>query len=162
MTNPPALIVAHDAERGIGRDGALAWRHPADLALFRRLTMGHVLVMGRRTVESLPPGGLPGRRIVCLTRGPRPDAAVEASHDLGDALAAARRLSGPDGRVFVAGGEDVYRQALPHVGEAYVSEIPGRHGCDRHFPDLGAAGWIRHLPIDLPGGRAFIWRRSPA
>jgi dihydrofolate reductase len=161
MTRPLALIVAHDAERGIGREGALAWRHQADLALFRRLTMGHVLVMGRRTVESLPPGGLPGRRIVCLTRGSAPASADRASHDLEGAFAAARELSGPDGRVFVAGGEEVYAQALPHAGEAYVSEIPGRHGCDRHFPDLEAAGWARHLPIDLPGARAFIWRRPP-
>jgi len=152
-----ALVAAHDDAFGIGRDGDIPWRIPADFALFRRLTMGHVLVVGRRTLESLPRAGLPGRRIVCVTAAASLPGAASCAPNLGTALSGARELAGPGGRIFVAGGAGLYGEALAVADEAWVTQIPGRHGCDRFFPDLAAAGWRVAETIPLEGAVAARW-----
>jgi dihydrofolate reductase len=130
-----ALVVAHSANRVIGRDGGLPWRLPSDMRRFRELTTGHAVVMGRRTYESLPGAfrPLPGRRNVVLTRDPGYRAeGAEVVADLDAALAA---------HCFVIGGGEVYAQALPHAQRVYATEIEGELDGDTFFPPLPAGEW---------------------
>ncbi|HPY23490.1 MAG: dihydrofolate reductase [Actinomycetota bacterium] len=113
-----ALIWAQSTSGVIGRGGGIPWRVPEDLARFKDLTMGHTVVMGRRTWESLPPRmrPLPGRRNVVLSRSPgyRADGA-----DVVGAIVDA--LSTP--RVWVIGGAEIYHLALPHAARCEVTEV---------------------------------------
>lgn len=133
-----SVIVAHDSERAIGRDGGLPWHLPADLRRFREVTTGHAVVMGRKTFESLPDAfrPLPGRRNIVLSSDPhyRPEGA-EAFGDLDAALAAC------DGDCFVIGGGVTYEQALPRAERVYVTLVEGEHDGDAFFPPLPADAW---------------------
>lgn len=135
-----AIIVAHDSERAIGRDGGLPWHLPADLRRFRDVTTGHAVVMGRKTFESLPDAfrPLPGRRNVVLSSDPgyRPEGA-EVFGDLDAALGAC------DDDCFVIGGGVTYEQALPRAERVYVTFVEGRHGGDAFFPELPDDAWRR-------------------
>lgn len=131
-----SLIVAHDEARIIGRDGEIPWHIGADLRRFRQLTMGHAIIMGRRTFDSLPGGrALDGRRNIVLTRDPawsKPD--VETAGSFEEALALV------DGDCFVIGGQQVYSAALQSAERAYVTLVAGVHDGDRTFPKL-SRGW---------------------
>jgi dihydrofolate reductase len=130
-----ALVVAHSANRVIGRDGGLPWRLPGDLRRFRELTTGHAVVMGRRTYESLPDAfrPLPDRRNVVLTSDPgyRADGA-EVVTDLEAALA---------GHCFVIGGGEVFAQALPRAQRVYATELEAEIDGDTYFPALPDGEW---------------------
>ena len=125
------LIWAQSSNGVIGRDNAIPWHIPEDMAHFRAVTSGSTVVMGRRTWESLPPRfrPLPGRRNVVLTRSPTwtSDGAV-AVHDLADALA---------GDVWVIGGADVYAAALPHADLLEVTEVQLDVDGDVRAPTIG-------------------------
>jgi dihydrofolate reductase len=128
-------IVAAVARNGvIGRDGAIPWRIPEDLARFRELTMGHAVVMGRKTWDSLPDRfrPLPGRRNVVVTRNAQWSAdGAERAGSLEEAL---RQLEGGPPRVFVIGGGDLYRDALPVADELVLTEIDADFDGDTLFP----------------------------
>lgn len=117
-------IVAVDARWGIGRDGGLLFRISADLRRFKVLTMGHTVVMGRRTLQSLPGGrGLPGRRNLVLSRqGDLAPEGAEVFHEVQPMLDAA----GED--AFVIGGAQVYRLLLPACRRLYVTQIDADGG----------------------------------
>lgn len=114
------LIWAQSCSGVIGRDGGIPWRLPEDQARFKQLTLGHTVVMGRMTWESLPAGirPLPGRRNVVLTRQAdyRADGA-DVVTTLDEAVA------GIDGDIWVIGGAQVYLQALPRATRCEVTEI---------------------------------------
>jgi dihydrofolate reductase len=119
MDSPPVTIVVARARNGvIGRGGKLPWHISADLKRFKALTLGSVMVMGRKTFESLP-GLLPGRRHIVLTRdrGWRAEGA-EAAHDVEEAL----RLAGGE-RVSVIGGADIFAKFLPIAGRIELTEV---------------------------------------
>lgn len=122
------LVAAADEEWGIGLRGGIPWTYRADMARFRRRTMGKAVIVGLRTAESLP-NGLPGRRLVVVSR---------KGLSVPDAIA---REAGGGEEVFVAGGSEVYRAALPLADLAEVTRMPGTFGCDAFMPDLKAAGW---------------------
>jgi dihydrofolate reductase len=130
-----SLVVAHSANRVIGRDGGLPWHLPGDLKRFRELTTGHAVVMGRRTFESLPDAfrPLPNRRNVVLSTDPayRADGA-EVVANLEAALAA---------HCFVIGGGVTYAQALPHAQRVYATELEAEIDGDTFFPALPAGEW---------------------
>lgn len=118
----------------IGRDGRLPWHLPEDMARFREVTMGHPVVMGRKTWESLPERfrPLPGRRNVVVTRNPAWSAAgAERAGSLEEALA----LVGGSERVSVIGGGQLFAAALPHADELLVTEIDLDVEGDTFFPD---------------------------
>ena len=121
-------IVAVDARWGIGRDGGLLFRISADLRRFKAMTMGHTVVMGRRTLESLPGGrGLPDRRNLVLTRDTDFTApGADVIHDLAEV---------PEDAVVI-GGESVYRQLLPRCSTVYLTRIFAAPQADAFFPDL--------------------------
>lgn len=128
-------IVAVSQSWGIGRDGHLLFRISADLQRFKALTTGHTVIMGRKTLQSLPGGrSLPNRRNLVLTRQENfaPDRA-EAVHSLEELLALA------DSDAFVIGGQEVYEQLLPYCTRVYVTKVLSDAPADAFFPDLDAA-----------------------
>ena len=131
-------IVAAIARGGvIGRDNGIPWRVPEDARHFRALTIGHPVVMGRRTWDSLPSPyrPLPGRRNVVLSRDPDWRAAgAERAGSLDEAL---RLLEGAP-RVFVIGGADVYAAALPIADDLLLTEIDADVDGDTVFPPFDA------------------------
>ena len=138
MDRPLITIVVARALNGvIGRNGTLPWRIPADLKRFKALTMGSVMVMGRKTFESLP-GLLPGRRHIVLTRDPHWSAeGAEVAHSLDEAL----RLSEGE-RVSVIGGAHVFDLFLPIAIKIELTEVLGNVEGDTLMPDPRAsASW---------------------
>lgn len=125
-------IVAVSRSWGIGKDGQLLFHISADLQRFKALTTGHTVVMGRKTLQSLPGGrGLPNRRSLVLTRQESftPERA-ETVHSLAELLA----LAGDE--AFVIGGQEVYEQLLPYCTRAYVTKVFADVPADAFFPNL--------------------------
>lgn len=155
-------IIVAVAENGvIGVDNALPWRLPADLQRFKRLTMGHHLIMGRKTFESIG-RPLPGRTTVVLTRGDFAAPGVVVARSLDEAFAAAR----DDDEPFVCGGAEIYALALPGADRVYLTRIERDYQGDARFGALDPARWQlreseRHGAGDPPF-RFETWdRRRP-
>ena len=136
MSQRLTIIVAIDAQRGIGLNNALPWRLPEDLAFFKRTTTGHAIIMGRKTFDSIGKP-LPNRRNIVITRNPdwRQDG-VEAVGSLADAA----KLAG-DGEAFVIGGAQIFAEALPRVQRLIVTEIARTFACDTFLPPFDPAEW---------------------
>lgn len=147
-------IIVAAAENGvIGVDNQLPWRLKPDLQRFKQLTMGHHLIMGRKTYESIG-RPLPGRITVVLTRSAGidvPNVLVARSLDDAFAQAAARG----DDEPFVCGGADVYAQALAQCDRCYLTVVERQYTGDAIFPGLDADKWELvesepHPENDLP------------
>lgn len=127
------MIAAMAANRVIGRDNAIPWRIPEEMAHFKATTMGHILIMGRRTYESIG-GPLPGRRSIVVTANPayrvHQDCAVASS------LPAAIALCRGADKVFIIGGEQLFREALPLVQTLLLTVIHQDFAGDVFFPDF--------------------------
>lgn len=123
-------VVAMDAARAIGNRGGIPWRLAEDMRLFKRITMGHPILMGRKTWESLG-RPLPGRQNIVLTRdaGYRAEGA-EVIHD----VAELEHMALQDEDVMVIGGAQVYELLLPRMQRLCVSEVQGEHEADTFFP----------------------------
>ncbi len=127
-------LIAAVAENGVlGKDGGLPWRLPADLKRFKALTMGHHLILGRRTWETLD-GPLPGRIPVVVTRRPGLPAEVLAAASVGEALAIAAAAG--DRVPFVGGGAEIFRLALAEdrIDRIYLTRIHQAFAGDTYFP----------------------------
>ncbi len=139
-----SLIVAMAANRCIGRAGQLPWQLPGDLQRFRQITMGQSLLMGRKTYESIGQP-LTGRQTIVLSRDEHYQAAgCEVVSSLHAGIAAAR-----EEELFVCGGEEIYRQALPVCERLYLTELEREVRGDRFFPEYRQEDFlrIRHLRI---------------
>ncbi|MEW5870256.1 MAG: dihydrofolate reductase [Chloroflexota bacterium] len=135
-----SLIVALDEDRGIGKAGQLPWRLRTDLQRFKRLTMGHHLLMGRKTWLSIGKA-LPGRTNLVISRDPAFQApGCQVLPSLQAALDLARQ-SGED-ECFVIGGGEIFRQALPLADRIYLTRVHTRAGCDVFFPPFEMADWV--------------------
>jgi dihydrofolate reductase len=131
------LIVAWAHGRVIGRGGTLPWHLPEDLRHFKRTTLGHPIVMGRRTWDSIG-RPLPGRRSIVITRNPAWSApGCETASGLGQALAMCEGAA----EVFVIGGAEVFAQALPLAQRLFVTEIDADFEGDTFFPPIDLAAW---------------------
>ncbi|MGE0757303.1 MAG: dihydrofolate reductase [Pirellulaceae bacterium] len=139
-----SLIVAMSRNRVIGRDGHLPWRLSGDLRRFKQLTMGHPILMGRRTYESLG-RPLPGRTSIVLTRNPlfRPTGVLVAG-TIDDAL----RLASSSPEAFVIGGAEIYEAFLTRIQRMYVTVVDGEVPGDTYFPAVDLATWtlVAHEP----------------
>ncbi len=135
-------VIAAVAENGvIGRDGDLPWRLSADLAQFKRRTLGHPILMGRKTWESLPRRPLKDRLNVVLTRQPGyvADGATVAA-DLDAALDAAQ-ASGAE-EAFVIGGESIYAAALPIADRLVITHVEASVEGEARFPPFDEGDWV--------------------
>jgi dihydrofolate reductase len=153
MSPPPGsriyLVAAVAANGIIGAKGELPWRLPEDLKHFKRITMGHPIIMGRRTWESLK-GALPGRDNIVVTRTAgydAPDAAVANS------LEAALALCVGEPVVFVIGGNQLFAESLPIAAGLVMTEIHKDFEGDTRFPDYDRSRWResqreRHVAAD--------------
>jgi len=132
-----SLIVAMAQNRTIGVNNSLPWRCPEDLKHFKALTMGHHLIMGRKTFDSIGKP-LPGRTTVVVTRNPtlRIDGCVMA-RSLEEAIA----YCAGDDEIFIVGGAELYAQALPLADTLYITEIQQEVAGDAHFPEFDRAQW---------------------
>ena len=134
-----SLIVAVSENGVIGRDGGLPWRLSQDLRRFKQLTMGHHLVIGRRTWEEVGTP-LPGRTMVVVTRDHRFAAqGVLVAHSLDEALELAR----DDDEPFIGGGAEIYRMALERslVDRLYITRVHAEIEGDTVFPEIDLEAW---------------------
>jgi len=127
-----AIIVAMAKNRIIGKNGQLPWHLPSDLRRFKQLTMGHTLLMGRRTFESIGTA-LPGRQTIVLSRDPEYRA---VGCTVATDIEAAMQLVKPEEELFICGGADIYRQTLPFVEKIYLTELDVEIAGDRYFSEL--------------------------
>jgi len=151
------ILVAAVARNGvIGNGPDIPWKVPGEQRLFKELTMGDTLVMGRTTYESIG-RPLPGRTTIVLTRDPGWSAeGVQVAHSLIDALAQASLLPG---EVMVVGGAQVYAAALPMATEQIISEIPLEPEGDVRYPDFDRSKWIETVREQHDGfERVFMVR----
>lgn len=151
-------LIAAVARNGvIGADGDMPWRIPADFAFFKRTTMGHPIVMGRATFDSIG-RPLPGRRSIVVTRSRTwSHAGVEVSHSLADALELASRDGG--GEVFVAGGGQIYRLALARADRLLITEVDLEPAGQVTFPRIDPDEWAevsRVVVTDADPAYAFV------
>jgi dihydrofolate reductase len=131
------LLAAIGRNLVIGSDGRMPWHLPADLAHFKATTMGHPMVMGRKTFDSIG-RVLPGRRTIVVTRQPHwSHAEVETAHSMADALS----LAGPAAEVFVVGGGELYAEAMPYAQRMILTEVPDAPEGDTYFPEWAAKDW---------------------
>jgi dihydrofolate reductase len=132
-----SILVAMAKNRTIGVNNTLPWRCPEDLKHFKTLTMGHHMIMGRKTFDSIGKP-LPGRTTVVVTRNN--DLSISGcviAHSLKEAIVAC----GSDKEVFIVGGAELYRQALPLVDTLYITEIQQDVEGDTHFPAFDKSVW---------------------
>ena len=135
------IIAAVTSDGGIGRDADLLFRISADMKRFKALTMGHPIIMGRKTFESFPNGPLPGRRNIVITRqadyAPHPDVVVAESPE------AALKAIGDSHTAFIIGGGEIYRRFMPLATELDITRIHSAspEGTNVWFPVINAEQW---------------------
>jgi dihydrofolate reductase len=160
-----SLLVAMDEKRGIGKDGKLPWRLSSDMKRFRELTMGHHIIVGRKTFESIGKA-LPGRQTIVVTRNPNHKSeryecegcqfagSVPAAIDLAEARG--------DSEAFVIGGADIYAQALAVADRVYLTEVHAEVDADTFFPEFDRRAWIEkecsYQPADEKNQHACTFR----
>jgi dihydrofolate reductase len=135
----PITLVAAVSKNGvIGKAGGIPWSLPTEQAHFKALTIGHVLVMGRRTFDSIG-HPLPGRTTVVVTGRPNwAPPGVEVRHSVDEALDRALEI---DTDVFVVGGSMIYAAALPRVSDMVISELAGEYDGDTYLPSFDRLEW---------------------
>lgn len=133
-----SFLWAEDENRLIGKDNQLPWRLPADLKYFKETTMGHPIVMGRKTYESIGKP-LPGRTNIVLTRNPAFIAdGCEIFHSKEEFLSWADKA---DDEIFVIGGAEIYRLFIKDVDQLYVTKIFDQFEGDEYFPRINWDAW---------------------
>jgi dihydrofolate reductase len=133
-----SILVAMARNRTIGVNNTLPWRCPEDLKHFKTLTMGHHMIMGRKTFDSIGKP-LPGRTTVVVTRNNDLSiAGCVIAHSLNEAIAAC----GGDEEIFIVGGAELYRQAFSLVDTLYITEIQQDVEGDAHFPAFDKSIWL--------------------
>ena len=133
-----SIIVAIAQNNAIGKDNQLLWHLSDDLKRFKRLTMGHTLIMGRNTFLSLPNGALPNRRHIVITDIPEESFdGCEMAHSIDHAI----ELAGDLEECFVIGGGMVYAQFLHIAGKLYLTQVNESFEADTFFPEIDFQLW---------------------
>lgn len=135
-----SAIVAIDRNGAIGKQGQLLCHMPADMRHFKEITMGHSIIMGRKTFESFPKGALPGRQNIVITRNRNyaPEG-VTVAHSIDEALA----VSTMPGDIFIIGGEQIYNATFPLLTTIHLTVIDHKFkDVDAHFPRIDMRSWI--------------------
>jgi dihydrofolate reductase len=138
MKKSISIIVAIASNHAIGKNNRLLWHIPGDLKRFKKLTVGHAVIMGKKTFESLPNKPLPDRTNIVLTDVPgEAMAGCVMAYSAEEALAKC-----PEGESFVIGGGSVYRQFLPLADKLYITRVHKEFEADTFFPDIPEEEWI--------------------
>ena len=140
------MIVAHAENGVIGNAGTIPWHIPEDLKHFKTVTTGAAVIMGRKTFESIG-RALPKRKNIVITR--QPDY-VAAGYTVVPSLEEALKAAATEARVFILGGGEIYRQALPQADRLWITEIAAAPEGDTTFPTLNPADWETTLLSELP------------
>jgi dihydrofolate reductase len=135
-----SLIVAMDEQRGIGKTGKLPWRLSSDMKRFRELTMGHHIIVGRKTFESIGKP-LPGRVMIVVTRSEtyRAEGSLVA-HSVEDSIRLARERG--ETEAFICGGAAIYAGALAEADRLYLTLVHATVDADVFFPDVDETAWV--------------------
>jgi dihydrofolate reductase len=134
-----SIIAAMDRKRGIGADNKLPWRLSADLKRFRELTMGHHIIVGRKTFESIG-RPLPGRRMIVVTRDRNYKAeGCDIAHSVEDATRLARERG--ESEAFICGGAEIYAQSIGTVDRMYLTFVDAEVAADTFFPEFDEREW---------------------
>lgn len=148
------LIVAMDRQGVIGRNGELPWRLSSDLKRFRNLTMGHCLLMGRKTYQSIG-HPLPGRQTIVLSRQgfmiQHPDVTIVGELEQVAPLVQQGR------QVMVVGGAEIYRAALSRCGQLWITRVQANLRGDTYFPDIDWHNWRLLTRQPVPAGPKDEW-----
>ncbi|WP_353183828.1 dihydrofolate reductase [Parapedobacter lycopersici] len=150
-----SIIVAAAENNAIGKGNQLLWHLPNDFKFFKQKTLEKSLIMGRKTFESLN-GALPRRRNIVITRQrDYHPADAEVVHSLADALARCKS----DAEVFIGGGAEIYRQALPVVNRIYLTRVHTHVDGDSYFVDINPAEWelVSAIHHDADDRHAFAY-----
>ena len=151
------IIAAMTRDRVIGKDGRMPWHIPEEFRHFKDTTIGHTLIMGRRTFESIG-RHLRGRNTIVVSRSlPELLEGVAVCRSLEGAIDKARSYGK---EIFIAGGETIYRQALPLVNRMYLSTIEGHYGGDTYFPQYDGGEWEVVREEDHPGFVFAVYERK--
>jgi dihydrofolate reductase len=150
------IIVAMTASRVIGRDGKMPWHIPGDLQLFKSLTFGQTVVMGRKTFESIG-RPLSNRANIVVSRTMEPKPRVEVCATFGDAV---RKAEGLGRDIFFIGGAAVYQQALAIADEMRVSWIKSDQPGDAFFPEFDRSSWEKVSEQDYPDFTHAAYQRK--
>ena len=135
-----SIIAAVDEEMGMGKNNQIPWHLSDDLRRFKKITMGHCVIMGRNTYESLPVKPLPGRTNMVLTSQRQLSfKGCITADSVQDALDACRDA----GEIFIIGGARVYEDFLPFADKIYLTRLRGTFGADRFFPAIKASDWMK-------------------
>ncbi len=134
-----SLIVALDEKGGIGKDNGLPWRLNSDLKRFKSITMGHHLIMGRKTYETIGKP-LPGRTMIIVTHNPNyhPNGCIIVK-SIEEALSVAEKNN--EIEVFIIGGGDIFRQFIDMADKIYLTNIHTVVNADTFFPEIEASSW---------------------
>ncbi len=133
------IIAAKTKNNVIGKKGKMPWHLPGDLAFFKSKTIGHHVLMGRRTYQNLDIP-LKGRKIIILTKNDQFQSKNHLiAHNLSDASMIA--LTNNEKELFIAGGSSIYRQTIDQVDKMYITEIDATIKGDRYFPEIDQKKW---------------------
>ena len=149
------IVVAMSRDGVIGDRGDLPWDLPDDRKLFRKLTEGNTVIMGRLTFESLP-APLANRHNIVVSRSLFQLEGATVCRRFLDGVALGWRLGRP---IFVIGGVELYRKALPIADTLHISWVEGNHQGDRRFPAFDLTAWEVVEAVDYPGFQHVIYRR---
>lgn len=139
-------IAVVDKTWGIGKDGGLLVHLPGDLKYFKEKTLGHYVVMGRETLESLPGGKpLPGRTTIVITRNEAYEADCEILNSVDEFL---KRYE--DEEVYVAGGAQIYEQLLPYCDSCLITKMDKAFDADKHFENLDESDEFELVNVSEP------------
>lgn len=141
------LVAAHAQNRVIGKDNELVWRLPKDFKHFKELTLGHPIIMGRKTFESLGKP-LPGRTSIIVTRDIQyQQEGCIVVYSLGEGIEEARKL---DNEIYIIGGAQIYKQALPIANRMYLTEVKASPEGDTYFPEFSTKDWKETARTSFP------------
>ncbi|OVE81905.1 hypothetical protein BVY04_02140 [bacterium M21] len=133
-----SIIVAASKNRAIGKGNDLPWHLPADLKFFKKTTLGHPIIIGRKTFESFGGRPLPRRRNLIITRNP--DYVAEGA-EVYTSIEAALATCTDEGEVFICGGAQIYSMAFPKANRFYLTEVHTEIDGDTFLPEVDDADW---------------------
>ncbi len=153
-----SILAALDENSGIGYQNDIPWHLPSDLARFKKLTMGHHLILGRKTYQSIGKP-LSGREMIVLSRNPdfRPPGCLRAS-SLPDAIDLARNRG--EKEVFVVGGREIFSEALSSADRFYLTRVHTTAQADTYFPDWNSDEWVSICSQEIPADNRNSFRTT--